>query len=259
MDFYDSSLAARLFDLQHADDVLLEREREFLLEEIAQTDGPCLDLGCGTGRVLLPALERHLQVDGCDRSHAFLARLRKRAHELGLFPHVWQADLAAPAAPDQRYGLAFAAFRTFDHLVAPGKREESLTQAQHLLKPGGRLLLNLINPEPDDLFDAVGQPYLIREDLLDNETGRVVLWWAVSRYDPDTRIIHETTRYEFLDETGRIADTYCFLLRVRWTPEEEMREMAQRAGFEVSNVWGGFAREQFQLGTGDSVWELRKA
>jgi SAM-dependent methyltransferase len=49
---------------------------------------PALDLGCGTGRLLLPYLQADLDVDGCDVSTDMLAQCQAAAERLGLVPRL---------------------------------------------------------------------------------------------------------------------------------------------------------------------------
>src|SRR5512144_1507883 len=50
---------------------------------------PALDLGCGTGRILIPCLQSGLEVDGCDISADMLALCRERSEKLGLSPTLY--------------------------------------------------------------------------------------------------------------------------------------------------------------------------
>ena len=43
-----------------------------------QSDGPVLELGCGTGRISIPLARAGVSVVGIDRSDAMLARARQR-------------------------------------------------------------------------------------------------------------------------------------------------------------------------------------
>ena len=58
--------------------------------DLIRTNGqPALDLGCGTGRLLLPFLRADLEVDGCDVSPDMLARCRDLAHAEGRTPNLY--------------------------------------------------------------------------------------------------------------------------------------------------------------------------
>ena len=49
-----------------------QNDAAFYLEEAKASDGPVLELGCGTGRLVIPLLETCLEVHGLDASAAML-------------------------------------------------------------------------------------------------------------------------------------------------------------------------------------------
>ena len=258
MDFYDSPLSALLYDLQHNGDPLLDAERDFFVEVMRRDGGRVIDLGCGTGRILVPAAKRGIDIVGCDRSEPFLARARERAAAEGVRVPIVRCDLSEAALGVECFDIAFTAFRTFDHVVDDDPRASFMEAVFDALKPGGAFWVNVANPDPLALESAVGQKVLMRDDLVDEASKRRIVWWGVSHFDPNTRLIFESAQYDFLDETGRIDASYYFPFLMRWTPAEEFADLAERAGFEVAGRWGGFEWDPFEHGTGDSVWELRK-
>ena len=59
---------------------------DFYLGLAKEADGPVLDIGCGTGRILLPCLQAGVDVDGLDLFEPMLSRLRQKAEALQLSP-----------------------------------------------------------------------------------------------------------------------------------------------------------------------------
>jgi len=75
---------------------------------LIETSGqPALDLGCGTGRLLLPYVQAGLDVDGCDFSGDMLAYCQQRAAREGLAPRLYQQALHELDLP-RRYRTIFA-------------------------------------------------------------------------------------------------------------------------------------------------------
>ena len=64
-------------------------EVDYFADLIRTTGQPALDLGCGTGRLLLPFLREDLDVDGCDVSPDMLARCRELARAEGRTPNLY--------------------------------------------------------------------------------------------------------------------------------------------------------------------------
>lgn len=60
---------------------------------IKRAGEPALDLGCGSGRLLLPFLEAGLDVDGCDISVDMIVRCRERAEAAGFAPDLYRQGI----------------------------------------------------------------------------------------------------------------------------------------------------------------------
>jgi SAM-dependent methyltransferase len=60
---------------------------------IEMSGQPALDLGCGSGRLLIPYLQAGLDVDGCDYSEDMLAVCRERATREGLSPQLYAQSM----------------------------------------------------------------------------------------------------------------------------------------------------------------------
>lgn len=116
-----------------------DREVDYYAAAIARFGQPALDLGCGTGRLLLPLLGRGLDVDGVDVSADMLAYARAAADAAGR-----EATLVAQAlhelALPRRYRTIFAC----GVLGIGGDRaldREALRRVHDHLEPGGAFVL----------------------------------------------------------------------------------------------------------------------
>ena len=77
-------------------------------KEIIELSGqPALDLGCGSGRLLLPYLAAGLDVDGVDPSVDMIAVCRERAAEKGISPALYTQAMHELDLP-RRYRTIFA-------------------------------------------------------------------------------------------------------------------------------------------------------
>jgi len=101
---------------------------------------PALDLGCGTGRLLVPLLRAGLDVDGCDVSSDMVALCREYAAGEGLSPLLYVQAMHALDLP-RRYktificgGFGLGGQRTHD--------AEALRQCYRNLEPGGVLVFD---------------------------------------------------------------------------------------------------------------------
>jgi SAM-dependent methyltransferase len=111
---------------------------------IARDGQPALDLGCGTGRLLLPLLQAGLDVDGCDISPDMLAYCREQAARDGLAPRLYQQAMHELDLP-RTYRTIFIC----DSFGLGGQRQhdaEALRRCHRHLAPGGVLVFSLELP-----------------------------------------------------------------------------------------------------------------
>ena len=115
--------------------------------------GAVLELGCGTGRILLPLLAAGFDACGVDRSLPMLQRLRRDAEARALgTPRVAQMDLRALALRG-RFASVLAPYSLVTYLTAPAELAGFLRAARELLAPGGVLVLDAFVPRDVAAFD----------------------------------------------------------------------------------------------------------
>src|SRR5688572_5991928 len=74
-------------------------DRFFFLELIQPGGQPVLDVGCGTGRLLLDYLAQGIDIDGVDNSPEMLALCRAKAAQQGLTPRLYEQYMETLALP----------------------------------------------------------------------------------------------------------------------------------------------------------------
>src|SRR3954453_3448734 len=115
----------------------------------AETGGPVLDVGAGTGRVSLDLAARGIDVVAVDTEAALLAALEHRAG--GLPVQTLVAD-ARRFTSERRFALIIVPMQTLQLLGGSAGREAFLRRARKHLLPGGRVAAALADAM--DCFDA---------------------------------------------------------------------------------------------------------
>lgn len=102
---------------------------------------PALDVGCGSGRVLIPLLLAGLDVDGCDVSGDMLAVCSANADRNGVRPRLYAQAMHELSVPRQYATIyvcgAFGLGGNVD------RDRQALDGFRRHLRPGGRLLLDV--------------------------------------------------------------------------------------------------------------------
>ncbi|MEZ4729194.1 MAG: class I SAM-dependent methyltransferase [Caldilineaceae bacterium] len=170
--FYDA-------DYRHYQDDL-----DLILDLADQTGGAILELGCGTGRVLLPLLKADHTVTGIDISPALLELAAKKTrithHASRITLH--EADLRTFDLPTKNFAFAFCTSNTLMHLTTQADQLAVLRNAYRHLRPGGLLLIDLFNPDVARLH-AVNGLMELADQWDDPATGAQVIKWSVRTVD----------------------------------------------------------------------------
>jgi SAM-dependent methyltransferase len=126
----------------------------------SRSDGPILELGCGTGRVALYLARRGHEVWAVDVDADLVAATRERAR--GLPVHTERADVRRLDL-GHKFGLVIAAMQFVQMIGDEAARADVLRRVVAHLEPGGRLAAAILDGAPDDLTGAPAPLPDIRE------------------------------------------------------------------------------------------------
>ncbi len=214
-----------------------EADLDFYLGAAKQAGGPVLDVGCGTGRVLLPCLAAGIDADGVDNSAEMLERLRLNAQARGLQAHVELADMRGFRMP-RRFAFVMIPFNAFAHNLTGDDQIATLRCCHDHLLPGGRLLFDTFSATQAMLTEPVAPPVLELE-IPHPDTGSPVRLYDGRRLDAATQTQHSQIEIQELDASGKIARSHRFATLVRWTYPSEMELLLRLAGFARWEITGG--------------------
>jgi SAM-dependent methyltransferase len=108
--------------------------------------GSLIDIGCGTGRLLLPFSKRGYQVFGVDLSEPMLAVAAEKAKGSQLaIPLAVMNAVEMDAIRAGQFNYAACLFSTFGMVSGAEARRQLLMHVRRILKNGGRFLLHAHN------------------------------------------------------------------------------------------------------------------
>ena len=220
----------------------------------ADTGGPVLELGCGTGRVLLPLARAGIEITGLDLSADMLARCRA---SLAAEPPEVRARVKLVEADMTSFdlGRGFAAitcpFGGFQQLRTVQQQLTCLDRCRSHLLPGGTLVLDLPNPDPTPASYAGDEPAdgEATAELVDWTGGRRIRWWVtVTGYERAEQWNECALTFEVIEPGGatrRFAET----ISLRYIFRYELEHLLVRAGFRVVALYGDYDRTPFSDGS----------
>jgi SAM-dependent methyltransferase len=142
---------------------------DFFVDYSKKCGGRTLELGCGTGRVLIPTAIDGCQITGLDPSPYMLQKcyekLERQPEKVRRRVKLIQDDMT-DFNIGEKYSLVTLPFRPFQHLISVKEEKACLKCIQRHLKPHGLLVLDVYNPNPAYLFPNSNNPLNAeREDL----------------------------------------------------------------------------------------------
>ncbi len=223
--------------LYHVHHQLNLEDLPFWQELAAQAQGPILELGCGTGRVLLPLFEAGYPVFGLDHDRAMLAYLRHNAHEARLTaPAIFLADLAHFHL-GVKFALILLPCNTFSTLDDK-QQQDCLSCVQRHLLPGGLFVVSLPNPQMLLQLPTRSEPEL-EDEFPHPHTGNPVLVSSGWRRSRGT--FHLTWVYDQLFPDGKVER-----LQIETShtlqPLAYYQSMLARHGLHLEHAYGDFDR-----------------
>ncbi len=236
--------AARFYDAAYVRSAQLDgRDVAFYSALARECGGPVLELGCGTGRVLLEIARLGFPCTGLDASQHMLARLRAKS----TFPNL---RLVRAAMQDfelagERFGLIFSAFRAFQHLYTVEDQLACLACLRQHLAPGGRFAFDVFSPRLARIALAE-EPEAV--DLRFEHEGEQVVRYATVTRDPTTQIQSVRFRYE-RSRDGQVVGNEHASFRMRWFWRDELEHLLARAGFAEVEIHGDFERNPIAADT----------
>ena len=155
----------------------IEGEVDFYVEEVLDCGGPVLELGCGTGRVLLPIARSGIEITGIDIDNGLLEVLRGKLsgedREVAQRIHILESDMAA-FSTEKSYEIVIAPYRAFQHLLTIADQRQALDCIYRHLETGGRFVFNAFDPLQEIARNGFTLPVRKDSDFIDRITGHTI-------------------------------------------------------------------------------------
>ena len=227
-----------------------EEDKQFYLDEMDKTEGKILEIGCGTGRIYIPALEKGIDIYGFDISEEMIEKLREKAENKGLEPKVKQADMT-DFSYNQKFSLIIIPFRTYLHNLTVQEQLDTLKNCKEHLEEDGKLILNFYLPDYEKVAEGDGSKS-IEEIEKDGETFRREVEVSWQSEIEEVRKIHNRM-YNSKEELVWESE---FKTKIVSKPKFEL--LLRNAEFSDWQVYGGFNKDKLESTSQEAVWIVEK-
>jgi SAM-dependent methyltransferase len=255
------SVSAKYYDAAYAAMGVIDDVR-FYLELAKSHGGPVLEIGCGTGRVLVPIACSGIEIHGVDNSAPMLTVLKdKLARESSCVRE--KVTIHSGDMRDFRLGRKFPLvtipFRPMQQLYTVEDQLAALNSAAAHLADGGTLAFDVFFPRFDRVPLGVGEERLEAEWV--SPTDAEVLFRRFVRKEADDKVNQNyTVTFIFRSfRKGGLRLEETDTLKMSFYTYPHLRTLFLLAGLEIVEEYGSFAKTPMDHSAVEMIFLLRNA
>ncbi|MCA1321683.1 class I SAM-dependent methyltransferase [Bacillus tianshenii] len=220
---------------EYNDPILYDQENEsfrddipFLIKWANKTEGPIVDLACGTGRATIPLAEAGFEMIGVDINGNMLAEAQRKAAEHSITIQ-WEEQDCSDFHLPIRSRFIFTVGNSFQHFLTNEDQDMLLKSVCKHLESGGTFIFGTRFPGPGELLQPSTEEYW--RSYVDRDTQQKVDVYTISEYDPIEQLQHYKTIRRMEDRET------CTGITLRYTYPKEMERLLIKHGFKLVHVF----------------------
>jgi SAM-dependent methyltransferase len=208
-------------------------DNTFYLDKIKNTSGKVLEVGTGTGRLLIEALEKGADIYGIDISPSMLNYLKAKL-SIEQQKRISLQNII-DFTSDNKYDLIVAPFRVFMHLTEKVDQLDALNNVYYHLNPGGQFIFDVFVPDLRPLINGLEN---VTDFEGEYEPGKRVKRIVSTKPDLLNQIININFRFEWNDGNSNYCKEWKSSLRYFF--RFELEHLVERSKFKKYRIAGDF-------------------
>lgn len=239
--------AARYYDLNPD----FPADIPFYQALIPSPQAAILELGCGSGRVMLGLASHCRFIHGIDLSTAMIARCQEKLIAAGI-----PAEKALAIEGDitsfdlgRRFDLIIAPFRVLQNLETDEQVDGLMNCIRAHLTPGGSVILNVFKPFAGK--DELLKIWVRQDENLNWEIplpgGKLACYDRRPRLNPETLALYPELIYRRYQGEQMVDEVVLKIVMRAYYPDT-FEALIRQHGFTILQRWGGYHGEAYGEG-----------
>ena len=213
-------------------------ELPLLRKFLRRHPGKALELGCGSGRLLLPLMKEGFDIEGLDNAPEMIALGESSAKEQNLHPVFHSGDFTSLPLEYNYQAIAIPAF-TLQLLPDP---IETVRQISQRLTPGSGLYFSVFFPWAE-IEDELPQNKFYPDHSITLPDGKTASVTTKHRIDKQAQILTRTHRYEISSSTG-VEREHESTQTIRYCSEADWTHLLEATDFKRTDTFWDFLPEE---------------
>jgi SAM-dependent methyltransferase len=222
-------ILAEYYDLMSPD--IEKDELSFWMKHIGHIKGTVLEMGCGTGRILIPFLKRKIKIIGIDASQDMLNKCREKCRKLNL-KTVLKKQSMQTFKLNQKLSFVFIPDGSLSFVITNEEMIQTFKNVYNHLLPGSPFMFDIMH-----LHSHVGKPERgWQGDWQQADDNLIYSKRFLTEYDPKT---HVQSRLLIIEKfvNGSLAGSEENLGKLRFYTIDEISGFLHVAGFKDVKPW----------------------
>ncbi len=255
--YQDNEPLTEFYDVSYAN----RKDIDFFVGYSGKVKGKTLELGCGTGRILIPTAIAGCEITGLDISPSMLKKCQEKidqqSKQVRELIRVVQGNMV-DFNIDESFSLVTVPFRPFQHLISTEEQRSCLHCVHKHLDSGGLLILDLFHPFLPALYEAKYQVEI--EDFAERglPDGRRI------RRTHRNLAIHRDKQYLECEMVYHISypdgrkERHVQSFPFRYFFRYEVEHLLELSGFKTLKLFGDFDGSRFSSESAEMIFVAEK-
>ncbi|MBI2514662.1 class I SAM-dependent methyltransferase [Candidatus Wolfebacteria bacterium] len=257
-----TQLYAKFYDLEYVnkkDDV------DFYYKLAQKVDGPILECGCGTGRILAPIARSGKAIWGFDINTAMLDITKKRIKTLKIKKvKIFEDDLtnfSSPLLKNKQFDFIFLSFDSLAYLAQKDGTFYSPQETQHRQYLALKNIAKRLDANGIFAFDLFAPNDLSKEYTIRHHFSRIIkneTWSLFSAIQIPTKHIFQIHYFMEVSKNNGVVQKWHYPVSAYQATFPEIKSLLGKVGLHPVKIYGDFSLKPYKPSSEQMIFICRK-